>query len=69
MLLIHGSRHHAEELKSEVAEVLKQVGLRLSQEKTTIAHIDEGFDFLGATRNRMARASTLIGGLRPMTAA
>ncbi|MEU8588667.1 group II intron reverse transcriptase/maturase [Streptomyces sp. NPDC048664] len=47
VILIHGSRHHAEELKSEVSEVLKQVGLRLSQEKTTIAHIDEGFDFLG----------------------
>ncbi|HZA86835.1 MAG TPA: hypothetical protein VE466_08150 [Acidimicrobiales bacterium] len=30
-----------------IAAVLGQVGLRLSEQKTRIAHIDEGFDFLG----------------------
>ena len=32
---------------TEVAAVLAPMGLRLSEEKTMIAHIDEGFDFLG----------------------
>ncbi|HZA86834.1 MAG TPA: hypothetical protein VE466_08145, partial [Acidimicrobiales bacterium] len=40
-------RAHAEALRDEVAAVLRPMGLRLSEEKTTIAHIDEGFDFLG----------------------
>ena len=30
-----------------MAELLAPVGLRLSQEKTGVRHIDEGFDFLG----------------------
>ena len=34
-------------LREQVAGVLATVGLRLSAEKTTICHIDEGFDFLG----------------------
>ena len=34
-------------LRDEVAAVLSPMGLRLSEEKTMIAHIDEGFDFLG----------------------
>ena len=45
--MIAGEKAHAEQLKTEVAEVLVGVGLRLSEEKTTIAHIDEGFEFLG----------------------
>lgn len=39
----------AEELRSIVAQFLEERGLKLSEEKTTIAHIDEGFDFLGWT--------------------
>jgi hypothetical protein len=38
------------------------MGLRLSEKKTTIVHIDDGFDFLVATRGRTARVSSLIGG-------
>ncbi|MCP4136432.1 MAG: group II intron reverse transcriptase/maturase [bacterium] len=34
------------EVKPRVAKFLKERGLMLSEEKTTIAHIDEGFDFL-----------------------
>jgi hypothetical protein len=45
------------------------MGLRLSEQKTHITHIDEGLDFLGATRGRMVRVSALIGGLSTMTAA
>ncbi len=47
LVLVSGSRDHAEELRRNVAEALKPMGLRLSVEKTRITHIDEGFDFLG----------------------
>jgi hypothetical protein len=43
----NGTKAHAEALKDEVAAVLSTMGLRLSEETTMIAHIDEGFDFLG----------------------
>jgi RNA-directed DNA polymerase len=47
VVLVAGTRAHADTLRDEVAAVLRPMGLRLSEEKTTIAHIDEGFDFLG----------------------
>jgi RNA-directed DNA polymerase len=47
VLLVSGTRTHAEALREKVAAVLAQVGLRLSEHKTRICHIDEGFDFLG----------------------
>ena len=42
-----GTRSHAEGLREEVAAVLPPMGLRLSESKTRIVPIDEGFDFLG----------------------
>ena len=47
VVLVAGSRMDAEALRVEVATVLAQIGLRLSESKTRICHIDEGFDFLG----------------------
>jgi RNA-directed DNA polymerase len=47
VVLVAGTKAHAEELKTEVAAVLSTMGLRLSVEKTMIVDIDEGFDFLG----------------------
>jgi RNA-directed DNA polymerase len=47
VVLVNGTREHAEALWEEVAAVLKPVGLRLSVEKTKVTHIDDGFDFLG----------------------
>ena len=47
VLLVSGTKAHVETLREEVAAVLAQVGLRLSEQKTRVAHIDEGFDFLG----------------------
>jgi RNA-directed DNA polymerase len=47
VIMVSGDRHHAEELREEVAAVLAPLGLRLSPEKTAVVHIDEGFDFLG----------------------
>jgi hypothetical protein len=47
VVMVAGTRTHAEGLRQEVAAALTPMGLRLSAEKTRIAHIDEGFDFLG----------------------
>src|SRR2546425_9459311 len=37
------------EVKPLIEQFMKERGLELSQEKTVITHIDEGFDFLGQT--------------------
>jgi RNA-directed DNA polymerase len=47
VVLVAGTRQHTEALREQVAAVLATVGLRLSPEKTTTCHVDEGFDFLG----------------------
>ncbi|MBV6703423.1 group II intron reverse transcriptase/maturase [Kitasatospora aureofaciens] len=58
LVLVSGSREQAEELRGDVAEVLKPMGLRLSVEKTRITHIDEGFDFLGWRIQRHRKRGT-----------
>ena len=47
VVLVAGTREHAEAVRDEAAAVLAPMGLRLSEAKTRIANIDEGFDFLG----------------------
>ncbi len=47
VVLVRGPRAQAEALFGEVATVLAPMGLRLSEEKTHLTHIDDGFDFLG----------------------
>jgi RNA-directed DNA polymerase len=47
VVMVGGTRADAEALWDEVGAVLAPVGLRLSEEKTRVCHIDEGFDFLG----------------------
>lgn len=47
VVMIAGTRDDAEALRDEVSAVLAPMGLRLSEEKTGVCHIDEGFDFLG----------------------
>ena len=47
VVMVAGTRAHAEALKDEVAAVLATMALRLSEAKTSILHIDEGVDFLG----------------------
>jgi RNA-directed DNA polymerase len=47
VVLVSGAKAHAEALRAEVATVLSPIGLRLSEDKTTVCHINEGFDFLG----------------------
>ena len=47
VVMVSGTKADAEALKDETAAVLSTVGLRLAEEKTSVCHIDEGFDFLG----------------------
>ena len=47
VVMVAGTRDDAEALWDEVGAVLAPMGLRLSEEKTRVCHIDEGFDFLG----------------------
>ncbi|HVA73399.1 MAG TPA: hypothetical protein VNF71_02385, partial [Acidimicrobiales bacterium] len=47
MAMVAGDRADAERLREEAAAVLLPMGLRLSEEKTVIVHIDQGFNFLG----------------------
>jgi RNA-directed DNA polymerase len=54
VVMVGGTREDAEALFDEVATVLAPMGLRLSEEKTRVCHIDEGFDFLGWRIQRRA---------------
>jgi RNA-directed DNA polymerase len=47
VVMVGGTRDDADALWDELAAVLAPMGLRLSEEKTRVCHIDEGFDFLG----------------------
>jgi len=54
VVMVGGTQDDAEALFDEVATVLAPMGLRLSEEKTRVCHIDEGFDFLGWRIQRRA---------------
>jgi RNA-directed DNA polymerase len=58
VVMVAGERRHAEALRAEVTAVLAPLGLRLAEEKTRVAHIDEGFDFLSFTIRRMRKRGT-----------
>jgi RNA-directed DNA polymerase len=47
VVMVYGTKDHAHALWDEIEDVLSKVGLRLAAEKTHLAHLDEGFDFLG----------------------
>jgi RNA-directed DNA polymerase len=58
VVMVRGNRDHAEALRDEVAAVLAPMGLRLSEEKTTVCHVDQGFDFLGYRVQRHRKRGT-----------
>jgi RNA-directed DNA polymerase len=58
VVMVSGSQAHAEALREDVAEVLAPMGLRLSEAKTKVCHIDEGFDFLGFHIQRRRKRGT-----------
>ena len=47
VVLCNGTKAQAIEMKEALKDVLNQMGLMLSEEKTKVTHITEGFDFLG----------------------
>jgi RNA-directed DNA polymerase len=47
VICVAGDRRHAEALIAQTEQVLAPLGLALSREKTSIAHISEGIEFLG----------------------
>jgi hypothetical protein len=55
VVMVCGSRQHAEAIRVQIIPVLASVGLRLSEEKTTIAQLDEGFEFLGFRIQRQTK--------------
>ena len=58
VIVVSGTRQHAEALRAEAAAVLAPMGLRLAEEKTRVVHISEGFDFLGFTIRLMRKRGT-----------
>ena len=47
IVLCNGTKAEALAIKQELGEFLSTMGLTLSEEKTKVTHITEGFDFLG----------------------
>jgi RNA-directed DNA polymerase len=47
VVMVAGTRDDTDALWDEVSSVLAPMGLGLSEAKTRVCHIDEGFDFLG----------------------
>ena len=47
VVLSNGTKAEAQTIKKELGEFLNTMGLTLSEEKTKVTHITEGFNFLG----------------------
>ena len=58
LLMVSGTREHAQQMREHAAAVLAPMGLRLSAEKTKITHIDQGLDFLGWRIQRHRKRGT-----------
>jgi RNA-directed DNA polymerase len=58
VIMVHGSQADADALWAEVAEVLAPLGLRLSEAKSRVCHLDEGLDFLGFHIQRRRKRGT-----------
>ena len=59
-VLVNGSEQDAQALREEIARVLATMGSALSESKTRVVHMSEGFSFLGFRiqwRRRRERAS------------
>lgn len=58
VILVAGTRAHADAVQLEATAALAPIGLRLSVAKTRVCHIDEGFDFLGFHIQRRRKRGT-----------
>jgi RNA-directed DNA polymerase len=57
-VMVHGTRDDTEALREEIGQVLATIGLRFSEAKTQVVHLDEGFDFLGFRLQRRRKRGT-----------
>lgn len=58
VVMVHGGKADADALWDEVADVLAPLGLRLSEAKSRVCHLDEGFVFLGFHIQRRRKRGT-----------
>ena len=58
VVMVAGTRADADALRVDVAAVLAPMGLRPSEAKTMVTHIEEGFDFLGWRIQRQRKRGT-----------
>jgi RNA-directed DNA polymerase len=58
VVMVSGTEAQAEGLRDQATAVLSPMGLRLSEEKTSVVHIDEGFVFLGFRIQRQTKKGT-----------
>ena len=58
VLMVSGDRQQAETRRDEGSAGIEPLGLRLAPDKTRVAHIDEGFVFLGFTIRRQRKRGT-----------
>jgi len=61
VVLCNGTRAQALAMKEDLKQVLFQMGLRLSEEKTKVTHITNGFQFLGYWIERSQGAKGKMG--------
>src|SRR6266581_3723925 len=61
VVLCNGTRAQALAMKEDLKQVLFQMGLRLSEEKTKVTHITNGFQFLGYWIKRSQGAKGKMG--------
>ncbi|MFD3553778.1 reverse transcriptase domain-containing protein [Streptomyces goshikiensis] len=58
VVLTDGERDDVEALREDIADVLQPLGLHLSEAKTQVVHMSEGFDFLGFRIQRRRKRGT-----------
>lgn len=58
VVMVSGTKANAEALRKVAGAVLAPMGLRLSDDKTRVIHLDEGFDFLGFRIQRKRKRGT-----------
>jgi RNA-directed DNA polymerase len=58
VVMVFGNRANAEALRPQAEQVLATIGLRLSEAKTKVVNLDEGFDFLGFHIQRRQKRGT-----------
>jgi RNA-directed DNA polymerase len=58
VIMVSGSKAHADALWDEVAELIAPLGLRLSVAKSRVCHLDEGLVFLGFHIQRRHKKGT-----------